>query len=417
MDMMNRNIFMAFILFPISSLLAQKDCNLPSRGWTPLPDLGTNKFNGFSGGLYSNGKNAPQGNYLTDAMAMAMNIVPLDTTGNPSANGTIILAGVGASNPRTEFEAFTSIAAVNSKVNPRIRMLNTCIGGQGVQKMNVSNDNYWISAFKMLDSMKLSAKQVQVVWIETDNTGNKDTGFPSAPTALVGDLKVLLQTLKLKFPNLKLCYLSARAYSGWAPPSGSGVGSGLLAPRDYFNGWAIKWLIDSAAQGASGFSYKGSGVKIPLPLYGSYNWTNGNQTRKDGFSLDCNTDVGGDGLHLSALGEQKIGQNIYNNFATDTTAKLWFLKSNTTSISNPAKNIFTVFPNPVKGDFKINSTDPAIRFFQVTVTNQLGQIVMNRQNVLSSESISVQSLKDGLYFVLISANGMYEQSTILKVAE
>lgn len=407
-------IFTIVLLFPFTSLLAQKDCNLPSRGWKPLPDLGSQTFNGYTGGLYANGKNTPVGQYLKDAMDLAKTIVPLDTAGNPAANGTVVLAGVGASNPRTEFEAFTSIAAASGNTNLRLRMVNTCIGGQGVQKMNVATDNYWKSAFKMLDSMQLSAKQVQVAWIETDNTGSKDTSFPSAPLALVGDLKLLLQTLKIKFPNLKLCYLSARAYSGWAPANGSGVGGGLLAPRDYYNGWAIKWLIDSAALGTKGLEYKGASIKVPMPLYGSYNWTNAGQTRKDGFSLDCATDVGGDGLHLTAAGEQKIGQNMYNTFAADTTAKMWFLKSNTSQVNTAETAQYKIYPNPVNTQLNIELNNPKNNEYLIQIFDTKGQLVFTQYESKPLMQIDMHNLNTGMYIVKIVLNNQVNQFRIMK---
>ncbi len=415
--MKHGRIFAIVLLLPFTSLLAQKDCNLPSRGWTPLPEMGNTKFNGYPGGLYAGSKNTPSGQYLKDAMDLAKTIVPLDTAGNPSPNGSIVLAGVGASNPRTEFEAFTSIAAGSGNTNARLRMLNTCIGGQGVQKMNVATDNYWKSAFKMLDSMQLSAKQVQVAWIETDNTGSKDTNFPSAPLALVGDLKLLLQTLKIKFPNLKLCYLSARAYSGWAPPNGSGVGGGLLAPRDYYNGWAIKWLIDSAALGAKGLEYKGATVSVPMPLYGSYNWTNAGQTRKDGFSLDCNTDVGSDGLHLTAAGEQKIGQNIYNTFAADTTAKLWFLKSNTSQVNSTETAQFNIYPNPVNNQLNIELNNPKNDEYLIQIFDTKGQLVFTKVFTRAVTVIDLQNYKPGLYRLKILEKGSTTSHSIVKTEQ
>ncbi|MCC7299371.1 MAG: T9SS type A sorting domain-containing protein [Bacteroidia bacterium] len=407
---MNRRLLM-FVMFAQAFVLhaQQKNCSFPNVGLKPLPDLGTSKYRGFSGGLYTNGSNVPVGNYLTDALNNANSIGPLDSSGNASPSGKIVFAGVGASNPRTEFDAFAGFCDTFKKINKKLVLVNTCIGGQGVQKMNDPLDNYWKSTIKLFDSMKLNFKQVQIVWLETDNTQAADTVFPRAPQALLQDLKVLLQTLKLKFPNLKLCYLSARAYAGWIDLSGGGSpGKGLLAPRDYYNGWAIKWLIDSASAGNVGFEYKGNNKKIALPLFGSYHWTNGSETRKDGFQFDCNTDVGNDGLHLTPAGEQKIGKAMFDFFANAETATNWFYEPKANATQEFVKPQFLLFPNPNSGSHFNIITGKEYLKVECHIYNATGQLVARTAVNLEENKGSIQlgnSLKTGTYFCRIWADG------------
>jgi hypothetical protein len=400
---MKAQILIVFLTINLAAI-AQKNCQLSRPAFIPLNDLGTNIFRGHQGGLYPSGSNSPSGTYLQDLQSYTQDIKPLDSSGNYNSKGQVVFIGVGASNPRTEFQAFQSILDTFQNLSTSLRTVNTCIGGQGVQKMNQLGDNYWKQADKMIDSMGLSNLQVQVAWVETENTGSPDSTFPGGPQLLLKDLKQLLKVMKQKYPKLKLCYFSARTYSGWVE---GGSGRGLEYPRDYYNGWAIKWFIDSAiSQSQSGFDYKGTTPTIPMPIYSTYNWTNGEVARKDGFSMDCETDFGGDGLHLSAVGENKIGRELFNFFSRDDNTKQWFLQSNKTSIEGNTVNELLVYPNPGNGLININTN-----FFketEVVVYNALMEKVANVSITQNTTSIDLTQYPDGFYLIRVrSSNGNY----------
>jgi lysophospholipase L1-like esterase len=59
--------------------------------------------------------------------------------------------------------------------------------------------------------------------------------------------------------------------------------------------------------------------------WGPYLWTDGEKGRKDGF-VYLRADVGIDGLHPSASGQQKIANMLLTFFKSDPAAKPWFLK-------------------------------------------------------------------------------------------
>jgi Secretion system C-terminal sorting domain len=395
----------------LQAVFAQKDCNKNNRDYIPLTDLGQATYKGFSGGLYAGGSNKPSGAFLQELLSRANAIRPLDSNGQVSNSGKIVFIGVGASNPRTEFAAFQQMLDTFRNVNPALITVNTCIGGQGVQKMNDPADNYWKSAAHMYDSMQVHPNQVQVAWIETENTQKGDTVFPAAPMALVQDLRILLQTLKQKYPNLKLCYLSARAYSGWA---NSGMGKGLEHPRDYFNGWACKWLIDSAAAGKSGFVYSGSAPEIPMPVYATYMWTNKGDVRNDGFSIDCSTDIGNDGLHLSAAGEQKLGKLIFDFFSKDNSSAPWFLAQNTSgvAIQSSAGSGILVYPNPASTLLSIRFPEPAQR--SVKLINVLMQEIQTLEGNAEQMQIDLSALPAGIYWIVCTGPGSTGSVRFLK---
>lgn len=389
-------------LFLSFTLVAQKDCAISSSSLIPLPDLAGKTYRGYAGGLYSNGSNQRPLTHHNEILEQVAKIRPLNLQGQADTKGKIVMIGVGASNPRTEFESFKKKAMALPQFNPQLLLINTCIGGQGVQKMNDPADNYWQSATNTLKNSGLSDQQVQLAWIETDNTQTGDTLFPRAPLQLMEDYRLLLEVLHDKYPNLQVVYFSARAYSGYATPVPGGVGKGLLFPRDYLSGWAVKWLIENAAQQKPGFITEGAQANIPHVTWGSYHWSNASSTRIDGFMLDCQTDVGEDGLHLTAKGEDKIGQLMLDYFLNDPTAPGWLLKSTTTaSATLESANLgLQLYPNPFQTTFAL-STNSAMSKATLSLYNLQGRCVWKKTTDLMGEKVYAQfdHLPAGLYLL------------------
>lgn len=115
--------------------------------------------------------------------------------------------------------------------------------------------------------------------------------------------------------------------------------NGLKFPRDYYNGWGLKWFIENVINHELGYTYEGPSAEIPLVTWGTYHWTDGSVERMDGLLLDCEEDVAPDGLHLSGSGEIKMGQLMLNYFIADTTAKYWFLMKNIQAFTIMIKKI------------------------------------------------------------------------------
>jgi len=92
---------------------------------TPLTDFqpGQLYLSKFSGFLYSGSNRPPSGND-SDGKARAAMVQPLDTAGNPSATGKIVLLSIDMSNTTDEWcdepctaNSFMGEAATNSGVN------------------------------------------------------------------------------------------------------------------------------------------------------------------------------------------------------------------------------------------------------------------------------------------------------------
>ncbi len=75
---------------------------LAPKAWagpaSPLCDLGSGTYLGFTGGLYPGGSNEIPPGHLAAGLTRAATIRPLDRSGNPDSSGKIVLLSVGMSN-------------------------------------------------------------------------------------------------------------------------------------------------------------------------------------------------------------------------------------------------------------------------------------------------------------------------------
>lgn len=380
------------------SLLAQKDCSHDHLGLIPLPDLGPDYYHGMQGGLYPGGSNERPADHLEACIERVSQIQPLNTYGEPDPDGRVVMMSIGASNPLTEFQRFVNAATEFEPVNDKLSFHNGCIGGVGIQKMNSIDEMYWTLALDKLVDSGFSVNQVQVIWIEQENTQNIDTVFPGAPNDLVNDYKLLLQVIHEIFPNVQICYITARAYAGYADPDEFDLGHGLLYPRDYYNGWAIKFLIEKVINNAPGFQTEGPSANIPFITWGSYHWTDGSSPREDGLFLDCDIDVSDDGLHLSGQGEYKFGQQLFEFFKTDATAAYWFFDQDYSDVQELLNDDdVRVYPNPVNGNFvSVSSEALSGNQFNFQVFDVQGA---TRLSGSSTKDVDMSTLPAGMYFL------------------
>lgn len=375
---------------------AQKNCANHTTGLVPITDLTGKTYRGYTGGKYATGNDRPK-IQLNRAIDQAKKILPLDTAGNPDKiKGKIIFAAVGASNPATEFNQLIALTDTFKLLNPKLRLFNTCIGGTGIQKMNDVADNYWTQANKKLMDSGYSNKQVQVVWIEQENTQNADTAFPSAPLSLLEDYRKLLSVISIRFPNVKIVYLNQRAYAGYIDVTPGVIGKGLHFPRDYYNGWCIKWLIEKQLSDAPGFRYNGT-PEIPFIDWATSFWADGKNPRLDGLSYDCTTDFGSDGLHLSVLGEKKAGLVLFNYYKTDTISDYWFYANSKPAgnVMNPVIQSIDIFPNPGKNQLTVRSDQK----INMSIHSVDGTLVHSATMINTMVNIQVEDWPRGIYFV------------------
>src|SRR5262249_32943870 len=95
----------------------------------PLTELGKEKYQGFEGGLYPDGKNERPAAHEKAGLELARKVVPLDAKGEPSADGKIVLLTIGMSNTGQASQGFQQNLAKLTDRNPKLVLVNGSVGG------------------------------------------------------------------------------------------------------------------------------------------------------------------------------------------------------------------------------------------------------------------------------------------------
>lgn len=289
----------------------------------PLTELGTDKYKGYPGGLYPDGKNERPEAHEKAGRALARKVQTLGSDGKPSADGRIVLLSVGMSNTTQEFSAFKRLADADNDKNSKLVLVDGAQGGQTAARIKDPEDNksgtqFWTVVDRRLKDAGLTRAQVQVVWIKEADAGPRE-GFPRYAETLRDELRQIVQAMHTRFPNLKLIYLSSRIYAGYATTALN------PEPYAYESGFSVKWLIEQQVQGdmALNFDAEKGAVKAPWLSWGPYLWANGAKKRGDGLLYEA-SDFANDGTHPSMAGQRKVADQLLTFFKSDTTSKSWF---------------------------------------------------------------------------------------------
>ena len=283
------------------------NCAGTSVGLAPLKDLGKGAYQGFEGGLYPGGVNAPTGKYLTQGMASARAVVPRAGDGRPSPEGRVVLLSIGMSNTTREFQAFMRAAGADSRTSPRVLLVDGAQGGQDAERIKDPGAPFWARVDERLARAGASARQVQVVWLK-QAIAREARSFPADARGLQASLRSIVSILRDRYPNLKLVYLSSRTYAGYATTPLN------PEPYAYQSAFAVKWLIAERMSGRIAGSWLG---------WGPYLWTDGTKGRRDGLQWTCD-DVREDGTHPSPAGQAKVAGLLLRFFKSSPTARSWF---------------------------------------------------------------------------------------------
>ncbi len=298
-----------------------------STGLIPLTELGAEKYKGEDGGLYGGGINEPPSDHLAAALKESEKVCLLDSEGNPSENGKIVVLCLGVSNSGQAFKSFSNLAEHDSDRSPSVVLVNGSQPKPASQWVNDSSEAkaIWEGVDQSLKRKKVTPQQVQVVWVKHVELGPSKIGeFPIHAKALQDHITKILVIAKKRYPNLCLAYLSSRTYGGYAR------GASNPEPYAYESGFANRWVILDQIKGNPELNYlpeKGD-VKAPLVLWGPYFWADGIIPRKsDGLIWEQKDVVEKDGVHEAPSGQEKTGEMLLTFFKTDPTTKTWFLKN------------------------------------------------------------------------------------------
>jgi hypothetical protein len=285
------------------------DCARTSVGLTPLTDLKAGTYNGFRGGLYPGGSNAPSAAYLQKGLAYAAQVKPRGRNGTAHPSGKIVLLSVGMSNTTQEFSAFKRLADADLQKNPQVTLVDGAQGGQDAERIKDPAAPFWSVIDDRLRAAGVTRAQVQAAWLK-EAIARESNPFPTDARRLQADLRTIVGIMRSRYPNLRLVYLASRTYAGYA------VTRLNPEPQAYDSGFAVKWTVQDRIEGR---------LTGPWLGWGPYIWTDGTRGRSDGFVWTC-ADVAPDGTHPSSSGRQKVATLLLRFFKADATARTWFVR-------------------------------------------------------------------------------------------
>jgi hypothetical protein len=396
----------SLLIFTVRTI-AQPICTAPSSGFTPINDLKTGTFNGWTGGLYPNGSNYMPLAHKTAGMNIASSqIIPRDVSGNKDAvNGKIVWLSIGMSNTTAETQQFIPLANAYPNRNPKLVFVDGAVGGMTASIISTaSNSNYstyWNTVTTRLANAGVTNSQVQIIWYKEANVANS-TPVINYYDSLVIQTKRIMNIIKQRFPNARLCYMASRISARYA--------SSTLNPEPYayYTGWAIKKVIEDQITGDSKLKYSGTDANSPWISWGIYMWSDGStpQITNPNVFWTCSTDFQNDGTHPSLpAGANKVANFLLTFYQNDTISCPWFY-NNPPSFCSATAGIYekstiddsvSIFPNPAYNVFHIKTTLPEYTF---TLFNLQGQMICQNQNI---KEIDITELSAGLYFFTIKS--------------
>jgi len=386
--------FLVAFLLGLASASAQKVCDAISIGHIPLTQMTSERWNGIQGGLYPNGSNERPAKHDLLLQYLSLDVKACRTDGKvDNIDGRIVVLGIGASNASSAFNNMERRSSVDTLRNKTVRFLNVAQNGIGLQNASSASSEYWKDVAGSVATGGYSSYQVQIAWVMLDDTENSDTVFPQSAQELANNLFELCKTIKLKFPSVKFVYLSSRPYSGYIDPTETTLGMGLVTPRDYIHGWAVKMLIERQINGQEGYAFHGLSSPLPALLWSSYLWADGTTANSDGLSWEC-SDFESDGFSLTKSGSGKAGLSLYMRFSKDQVSKGWF--TSPTPVSAAAYNGTTPHTRTIVSDgfIRITSTER-----KVVIMNLQGKIMWSTSTAHGEINVATSTWSSGVYVV------------------
>jgi lysophospholipase L1-like esterase len=304
-----------------------------------LTDLGTGTYYGHAGGLYPNGLNQPPPDQDSAARARRNAIEPYDVNGDDSPFGRYVLLSIGGSTatqiwcspssaPPCTAWSFTGRAAMDPAVNrASLVIVNGAVDSADAKSwMSPASPNYERIKVARLAPLGLSENQVQAAWVHLSNP-NPAASLPADSAdayQFLINVGQVVRTLKIRYPNLQIVFLSSPLYGGYATPV-------PLEPFAFEEGFSVKWAIESQimemrGQTANPLAGTLSNFRkaAPVLLWAPYFWTNGTAPRSDGTAAD-RIDFEPDGVHPSQTGENKLAAILLEFFRTSPYTRCWFV--------------------------------------------------------------------------------------------
>jgi len=379
----------------------------------PLTEMGSALYKGYPGGLYPPDLNERPAAHNSAGLAIANGIVPLDSAGRPDpVNGRIVMLSIGMSNTGQEYSFFENMLDTFKLKNPRLVSVSGAQAGQTASIIKDPDAQYWtVIEQQRLFSRRVTKEQVQVVWLKQANIAPSQD-FPAHAELLRDDIREILRLLPVKFPNVKLAFLSSRTFGGYATTP--------LNPEPYAfeSGYSVKWLIEEQLAGDPALSYTGNPPAAPWLSWGPYLWADGPNPRLEDGLYWVRDDFIQDGTHPSDAGREKVARLLLRFFSTDETATPWFLAKTASRAENaPSPGAFklSVAPNPASDRLYVKFRLPKVESVRLEIFNGAGAVVSRTAELTLSEGEHERVVEmprsvfpPGVYFARVASGNASE---------
>ena len=361
-----------------------------------LIDLVGGTYCGLAGGLYD-GSNAVPAGHAADGLGQAALVRPLGTAGQPDPGGRIVLLSVGMSNATQEWcGPHTTGAAGDTPCNPwtfkgradvdptvnhaTLAIANGAMGGQALNYWDAPDEsNYDRVRDEVLAPDGLAEAQVQAVWLKAALVDEPTRpGLPAehadayALERAIGDV---LRALRVRYPNLRLVFVTPRIFS-YARP---GVGNSP-EPYAYETGFGAKAAIAAQIRQRAGLGTDPTAGDLgpavaPWVDWGPYLWAPGDSARADGLQWTRDL-LQSDGVHPSQGGETLVADSLLVFFETSPFTRPWFVAGATTAEAAPAETpMLRIDGTPTRGASTIRLSLAKAAEVHIVVVDALGREV------------------------------------------
>ena len=322
---MSKRFWLSIIFVLVCSALLLKGSASAAFTAVPLPELGMGFYLDQQGGLYPGGLNVPPPAYLAQLEA--------EDCHDP-ATGKAIIPVIGMSMAQNALKGWQTFLN-NPEVSDNLVVID---GTLGSDQQRFTNPDYfgWGIGLNRLNAAGYTAAQVKCVIYHNSWSGPSGEFVPYAE--MVRDsFAVTMAIIKQKYPNVAVIYLNSRHY-GLSPSSKQ------PEPYAYWEGWAVKWLIESRINCVSDCG--------ALLAWNAYQWVPGWADHPEYYAAD--------GLHLVGAGQVASGQIWHNYLSSTTFTAPWYLDGAPPPTSTPGPTaVPTSTPTPTGATMTPTPTNTA----------------------------------------------------------
>lgn len=406
------------------------DCGNDSTGKIPLNDLGTETYEGFTGGLFKEGNNDAPDIHLDKGIKISNNLKRRNDTGAiDNENGTIMMIGMGASTASDAFNTYRSsmIDADWEGVNPCLDVRSVFIGGKDLGDILDPEENYWDKFQDRLEEKEIDPDQVQIVWMMHQSeatTNNLETYL----TYVTGQYKLLLADMLIQMPNLRQVFISGMHYTGYTDPAHERYDA-MVEPKGYWGNLAIRELINMQIDGDPDLDFEGADRKVPYITWGPYFWADGSNERSDGLTWTCDefrSDPTGGGFHLKEEFQYKESDMLRTFLETDPVASIWYndgpkwetCGTGRYAESTPEEPLtITATPNPFTQQFTLQIPASMTGATALQIIDLNGRVIhseLPNAELRSVITIDASHIPDGIYMVILQNGNERHTAKIIK---